>query len=85
MVELLRDEIAKRHSEFPELIRKISYNNSIVYQAIEMYAHGTIVSKEEAYCQMVKGLSITYDELIDRMTKEAHMKMAMFIPPDNLK
>lgn len=78
MDELTRDQVARRQAEFPQLIREISWNNAIVYKTIELYSHGTIVSKEEAYCQMVKELSVSYDHLIKRLTDEAHMKMTLF-------
>jgi hypothetical protein len=81
MVELTRDQVARRQAEFPQLIREISWNNTIVYRIIELYSYGGIVSKEEAYCQMVKELSVSYDEMTRRLVNEAHMKTILFTNP----
>lgn len=84
MTELTRDQIRRRQAEFPRLIIEIAYNNKTVYNVIELYSCGAIVSKEEAYCQMVRELSTTYDQMMKRIVDEAHMKVSLFsIPPSN--
>lgn len=68
-------QIRQRQAEFPRLLVEISYNNPIVHKIIEAYCYGQIVSKEEAYCQMIKALAVSYDEMMERIREEAHMKM----------
>lgn len=67
--------------EFPPLIRELAWNNKVIYHCIELYCHGTIVSKEEAYCQMVKKLATTYNQMVERLTNEAHMKTVLYVKP----
>ena len=85
MVELTRDQIARRQAEFPQLIREIGWNNPIVYKMIELYSHGSLLTKEEAYCQMVRELSVTYDEMVSRLINEAHMKTILLVNPHEQK
>jgi hypothetical protein len=46
-----------RRRQFDELTQKLGREDIIVHRVIEAYAHGSIVTKEEALCQMVVYLS----------------------------
>ena len=76
-MKLSRLQMIERQSEFPTMLRQLSYNNMIVNRIIEAYVHGAIATKEEAYCQMIIELSKTRDELMDGMINEAHLSLTI--------
>lgn len=47
----------KRWEEMPAPIRELSHNNPLVHDILHRYAIGIIITKEEALCQMIVGLS----------------------------
>ena len=53
MNELTGPERYRRMREFPDAIQRLSLDNSLIRRLMEMYAHESILTKEEALCQMV--------------------------------
>jgi len=75
-----RIRLMERRAEFKGPILDLSYRNPFVNRIIEMYCRGIIVTREEAYCQMVVELAKTRDELLDAMMNEQRMKTVLFQP-----
>ena len=47
----------QRHSEFPDPIMQLAMYNPLIHRIIDQYAHGEILTREEALCQMVVNLA----------------------------
>ena len=50
-------EYEERFQRFEEPIKQIAMHNAVVHRTLKAYARGEIVTKEEALCQMVVGLT----------------------------
>lgn len=69
-----RDAIVRRRfEEFPQPIQEIGHHNPFVRRVMDMYAHGQIVTFEEALCQMIVELS-TDREKRTRELMDLHMR-----------
>lgn len=62
----IQDSYERRANEFPEKIRRLAMNNSIVRRVFDMYVHEQILTKEEALLQMVVHLAEMSDEQMKR-------------------
>jgi len=80
-MKLNREQILKRQHEFPQIIIDLSHNNVSVHRMIQAYVHGSLMTKEEAYCQMIVELAKSRDEIMDNMINEAHSKTMMLFQP----
>ena len=60
-------EIRSRYEDFPTPIRVIGQNVPVVRMVLDLYAHGQIVTREEALCQMIVELS--------KVSNQAEIKM----------
>lgn len=50
---MTREHYLHRLHEFPHEIRTLAETNTIIHRVIEEYAHGAIITREEALCRMI--------------------------------
>jgi hypothetical protein len=70
-----RDMFRRRLEEIPGPIRELGMENPLIHQIIDQYAVGSIITKEEALCQMIVGLSKNWSEL-----SKKHFEILMLSP-----
>jgi hypothetical protein len=74
----------KRAAEFAGPIAAISRNNPLIHQIIQRYAHGEIITKEEALSQMVVLLAKDWTEIQKRAYEMAAlMTVPTVVPSEN--
>lgn len=65
----------KRFRDFPEPIQELFQESPVVARVIQLYAHGDIITKEEALCRMVIELSKDVEHarrnMIEMMSRSA--------------
>lgn len=52
----------QRMAEFPGPIQNLAQQNPLIRSIVECYAHGTIITREEALCRMVMELSRNWEK-----------------------
>jgi hypothetical protein len=62
-------------TEIPSPIYRLGSRNPIIQRIIDMYAHGEIITKEEALCQMIVSLATIESSMMDELVKY-HMTYA---------
>lgn len=73
-----RHVLQQRYEEIPQRVRELSTTNPLVKRVIDLYIGGEIITKEEALCQMVVGLSKDWAEVSRR-----HFEIVMQMPTPN--
>lgn len=61
--ELTATQMQARFAEFPRQIQQLGTQNPLVRRIMECYAHGEFITREEAYCQMIVGLSKNWESI----------------------
>jgi hypothetical protein len=67
----------RRAAEFGPQISELSLHNPLIYEVIQQYARGMIITKEEALCRMVVELGQNWEEK-QRQAFEAYRAMGSF-------
>ncbi len=82
-MKLTEQMYRRRLAQFPEPIQVIAEKNSLVQRVVGMYAHGQILTLEEALCRMVVELSSDWDART-RELFELHGRLTFpaIIPPE---
>lgn len=52
-MNLRHEEIQRRYAEFPDPVRLQSYQSPRLKKIMDMFAHGEIITLQEALCRMV--------------------------------
>ena len=71
------EQIRRRIGDFPEPVRDLRYTHPIVQRITDMYAHGQIITLDEALCQMV--VAIASDAELSRK-REMDLMMRSTLP-----
>jgi len=76
-MSLERTEVEDRLAELPAPLRKLYDNNTVVNNIWKLYAHGGIITREEAFLQMIVLLGSDYDNLFKK-----HVEAVRNLPID---
>ena len=72
-MQLRHEEIQRRYAEFPDPVRVLGYEIVRVKQIMDAYAHGGIITMQEALCRMVVELATDTEsqrkQMIDLMQR----------------
>lgn len=60
--ELSRTQAMQRMAEFAAPIRNLAQQNALIRRIVECYAHGDIITREEALCRMVVELARDWEK-----------------------
>ncbi len=82
-MKLPRHIIESRVCEFPGPLRDLYQNNVVVNKIIDAYAYGSIVTREEALCQMVIALAATADSSVSELVRLHQLNCFATINPKN--
>ena len=73
------EEIQRRYAEFPDPVRVLGYEIVRVKQVMDAYAHGGIITMQEALCRMVVELATDTEsqrkQMIDLMQRSTFPPM----------
>jgi len=79
-MQLQHEEIQRRYAEFPDPVRVLGYEIVRVKQIMDAYAHGGIITMQEALCRMVVELATDTESQRKQMI---HMiERSTFIMPE---
>lgn len=67
--EMNEQDRRRRIAEFPDPVRVLGYHHPLVKSVMDSYAHGAIITKEEALCRMVVELAKSDTEQKDKIHK----------------
>ena len=72
-MQLKYEEQQRRYAEFPDPVRVLGYEVPRVRRIMDMYAHGEIITLQEALCRMVVELATDTEsqrkQMIDLMQR----------------
>jgi hypothetical protein len=79
-MQLRHEEIQRRYAEFPDPVRVLGYEIVRVKQIMDAYAHGGIITMQEALCRMV--VELATDTESQRKQMIHMMERSTFIMPE---
>lgn len=61
--ELTRVQMMQRMAEFATPIQNLAQQNALIHRICECYAHGDIITREEALCRMIVELARDWEQV----------------------
>lgn len=80
-MNLTQYEVERRRAEIPRIISNLALQRPLLMRVLDMFVSGSIVTKEECYCQMIIALASCNDEQHAMLMRHFQCNPIMPYPP----